>query len=100
MKSASAFLVLILATSLTGCISAKDRALRNSQPYRVGYSDGCLAAGNSDLSYRSNSGRNEEAYNSNAAYRAGWKAGFSYCRHAAGGPGSDNGNPIPDPSPR
>ena len=99
MNKAAALLAMALAAALTGCTSAQERAMQNSQPYRAGYSDGCLAATNAGASYRHGPVQNEEAFNSIPAYRAGWKSGYSSCRRTVRAPGAESGNPIPDPSP-
>ena len=96
-------LALALAAGLTmtlgGCVSAKDRAMRNSQPYQAGYADGCAAATGQGASYREGPKRNEEAFQTNTAYRAGWNSGYSVCRSNMHGPGYDPMHPIQDPSP-
>lgn len=99
MKKASAFLALAMAATLVGCMSAQDRAMRNSQPYRAGYSDGCAAATDAGASYRYGPVRNEEAMRTNKAYRAGWNSGYASCRRTIQTPGSEPGSPIPEPSP-
>jgi hypothetical protein len=85
--------------SLSGCVSAKDRAMRDSQPYRAGYADGCAAVTGQGASFREGPLRNEEAFQTNAAYRAGWNAGYSVCRRNMHGPGYDPMHPIQDPDP-
>ena len=80
-------------------MSAHDRTIRNSQPYQVGYSEGCAAATSAGASYRHEPVRNEEAMRTNEAYRAGWNTGYSACRRTIQTPGSEPGHPIPEPSP-
>jgi hypothetical protein len=90
--------VLCAAGLLSACAGPSD-AVRNSQPYQLGYSDGCAAATAAGASYRYGPVKNEEAFHSNDAYRAGWNTGYSACRQGIQMPGSDPTHPIPEPNP-
>lgn len=95
-------LALCLALMLCGCSLAtmrQDRAIRDSQPYRAGYSAGCAAANAAGSSYRYGPVRDEQAFRNNDVYRAGWNNGYSACRRTISPPGSEPGQPIPEPSP-
>ena len=89
---------------LCGCESAADRALRNSPDFKAGYSDGCSSAGTRGANPREDSVvRDEEAYRSNKAYRAGWGTGFNGCgasQPAGSMPLPPGQGPIADPNPR
>ena len=93
-----ALAITAAAAALAGC-AGPSAAVRNSQPYQVGYSDGCAAANAAGSSYRYGPVRNEDAFRSNKAYRAGWNTGYSACRRTITTPGSDPRNPIPEISP-
>ncbi len=102
MSRTAPLLALTLAAALGGCAlfpSAHDRAMRKTQPYKIGYSDGCAAANAAGSSYRYGPVRNEDAFRSNEVYRAGWNTGYSACRRTITMPGSNPGSPIPEPSP-
>ena len=91
-----------LAATLAACglfPSKQDRAIRNSQPYQVGYADGCAAANAAGASFRDGPVRNEEAFRDNAVYRAGWNTGYASCRQPMNRADSDPMNPIPQPNP-
>ena len=91
--------VPLLALALAGCALGQDRAVRNSQPYKVGYADGCAAATSAGSSYRHGPVTNEDAFRHNDAYRAGWNTGYSACRRTGNMPGTEPGQPVPEPSP-
>jgi hypothetical protein len=83
---------------LTGCglfMSPADRAMRNSQPYKNGYSDGCATANAEGASYRGGTVRDEDQFKTSRAYRSGWSSGFSACRLTTQGPARSN--PIANP---
>ena len=103
-------IALGLLVPLTACgmfMSGKERALRKSPDYRVGYQDGCNSAAPPGANKREESDnvRDEAAYKANPAYRTGWNKGLNACRVAASGGrgadpgGSPNAGPIPDLNP-
>src|ERR1700753_3884673 len=97
-------MVLALLVPLAACMSSKERALRKSPDYRVGYQDGCNSAAPPGANKREEADtvRDDEQYKHNAAYRSGWNKGLNSCRVAASGgrvadPGAaPNAGPIPD----
>ena len=102
--------VLLLLLPLMACglfMSGKERALRKSPDYRAGYQDGCNSAAPPGANKREEADkvRDEAAYKTNAAYRAGWNKGLNGCSVAARGsrgadPGAGpNSGPIPDMNP-
>jgi hypothetical protein len=71
-------LFLLCLLPLAACTSA---ALRKSPDFKAGYSDGCASASMQGANKReSGFSRDESAYQSNKAYRAGWGSGFGACR--------------------
>jgi hypothetical protein len=95
--------LLLVGFALSGCESASDRAMRNSPDYKSGYSDGCASAGARGANMRdSGRMRDEQAYQTDRVYSAGWDTGFNTCRgyqSPAGGPPLPGQGPIPDPNP-
>ena len=103
-------IALSLVVPLASCgmfMSGKERALRKSPDYRVGYQDGCNSAAPPGANKRDDNDkvRNEATYKNNPAYRSGWNRGLNGCRAAANGGrgadpgGSPNSGPIPDLNP-
>ena len=96
-------MLFLLSVALSACESASDRAMKKSPDYKAGYSDGCASAGSPGANMRADSRvRDEQAYQANAAYRAGWGTGFNACRgysSPANMPTSPGRGPIPDPTP-
>ncbi|MFL5237591.1 MAG: hypothetical protein ACJ8EL_08300 [Rhizomicrobium sp.] len=80
LRNAAALLIAFL---LAGCgTSAEDAALQKNPNFHAGYDDGCAAANTVGANPReSASPRDEELYNSDKAYHAGWGSGFSTCRN-------------------
>lgn len=99
MTRLSRFLALAVAAATLGACAGPSARIRNSQPYRAGYSDGCAAANAAGSSYRHGPVQNEDAFRTNDAYRSGWNMGYSACRRALTTPGSDPTHPIPEYSP-
>ena len=97
-------IALLAAVALAGCgillPSHRDRAAKNTPGFKAGYSDGCASATIQDTNYRADQVRDENLYNTDKHYRAGWASGFYNCRtnqtHGATGP---NTGPIPDVHP-
>jgi hypothetical protein len=102
-------IVFLLLLPLSACglfMSKETRALRKSPDYRAGYQDGCNSAygPGADKSRDTNVVRDDEAWRTSKAYRAGWGRGNSACRSTGytGGalPGTTPyGGPVRDPSP-
>jgi hypothetical protein len=101
MRLVTRFTLLALLGALSACVSASDRALRNSPDFKAGYSDGCASAGTQGANMRETSTqRDEEAYRANPAYRTGWGTGFNACRGSQPSgnvPPPPGRGPIPDP---
>lgn len=76
--------LVLLAPLLASCAlfeSRQTRAMRATPDYKAGYSDGCATAGSASANPRAETGmRDDQAYDSNAAYRMGWGEGFGACR--------------------
>jgi len=103
-KSARIFVVAVAALSLAGCgiffPSARQRAEKNSPGFKNGYSDGCASAAARGANYREPLVRDEAAYGSDKAYRAGWASGLTNCRTATTvNPATPGVGPIPDNNP-
>ena len=102
-------IALALLVPLSACglfMSQETRALRKSPDYRAGYQDGCNSAQGpgADKSRAGDLVRDDEAYRTNKAYRAGWGRGHGACRSTGytGGalPGTvPYGGPVRDPVP-
>jgi hypothetical protein len=96
-------MLLLVGLALSGCESATDRAMKNSPDYKAGYSDGCASAGSRGANMRdSGRVRDEQAYQTDRAYGAGWDTGFNTCRDyqsSTGTPPLPGQGPIPDPNP-
>lgn len=89
------------ALALTACgilfPSARERAGKETPGFKAGYSDGCASATVQDTNYRTDTIRDDSAYQTDKHYRAGWNSGFHNCStnitHNPAIPGS---GPIPD----
>jgi hypothetical protein len=77
---------------LGGCAlfeSRADRAMHKTPEYKVGYNDGCASANAEGTGMRHDTlVRDDALYESNKAYRAGWRTGMTACRPATN-PSSD-----------
>jgi len=95
---------ILVALSLAGCgiffPSARQRAEKNTPSFKNGYSDGCASANAQGSSYRHDMVRDDSAYESDKAYRAGWASGLYNCRNASSAmPAAPGVGPIPDNNP-
>jgi predicted small lipoprotein YifL len=94
-------ILIVTALSLAGCgilfPSARMRAEKDTPSFKNGYSDGCASAAAQSANRRQDFVRDEEAYQSDRVYRAGWASGFYNCR--TGGTRSPGQGPIPDNGP-
>lgn len=70
--------LLVLAVALAGCGLGRSE-FEDEPDYKAGHSDGCWTATSQVPGDPSTVTRNEEAWNSSEAYRAGWKAGYNAC---------------------
>lgn len=73
-----AHVVALLATlALSGC--ATSNANRQSAEYQAGYGDGCSTGSARASRIQQEPQRNQELYEANADYRAGWASGYNVC---------------------
>jgi len=72
----------LVAAALAGC--AQTSEYEGSLAFEAGYSDGCRTATARARPFSSDVFLNEEAFEEDAAYRAGWNTGSNTCGTAAG----------------
>ncbi|MAU62230.1 hypothetical protein [Parvibaculum sp.] len=70
--------LLALALVLAGCGLGRSE-YADDPDYKAGHSDGCWTATSQVPGDPESITRNEEAWKSSEAYRAGWKAGYNAC---------------------
>ncbi len=99
---------MLLLLPLGACslfVSKQTRALRRSPDYHAGYQDGCNSAWGPDADKRHDDTivRDDEQYQKNKAYHAGWNTGLTACRSTGYDgthmPGTVPSGPIPDQNP-
>ncbi|MBX3493864.1 MAG: hypothetical protein KF899_12945 [Parvibaculum sp.] len=72
-------IVAVLTLALAGCgLGVSEHA--DDPNYKAGRSDGCWSATSRVPGDPTTITRNEEAYKTIEAYRAGWNAGYNACR--------------------
>lgn len=71
-------LTLPLALVLGACTSSSP--FKGEPNYKLGYSDGCWTGTSMVPGDKSTITRDDVAYGSDEAYRAGWKKGYSACK--------------------
>lgn len=76
--AAAKLIGIISALALAGCVGTNSE-LRNEPNYGLGYNDGCGTANGRVSGFDSTIKRNENLYDSDRGYRAGWKDGYSSC---------------------
>ena len=77
MRFAALFLS---AAALAACASDGDMMLLSEDPaYTAGYGDGCATAIEKDKSFSTRRSRDEAAFETSRAYRAGWRQGYIQC---------------------
>jgi hypothetical protein len=92
-------LLAVLAV-LGGCMSPRDRAMRQDPAYQAGYSDGCATASARGTDYRDGGRvRDEQLYATSKPYRAGWSSGYSICNNQFDPNPTPNTNGLPDQRP-
>lgn len=67
---------------LFACATAKTedgRPLSEEPSYIAGFGDGCATATEAEKSFSTKRVRDNEAYDNDRAYRAGWRAGLLQC---------------------
>lgn len=67
-----------VALSLSAC--ASDSGLSEEPGYVAGYGDGCSTAQEEDKSFSTKRVRDADMFESDEAYRAGWRQGYQQCR--------------------
>lgn len=73
-----------LTVILTAC--ATDSGLQDEPGYVAGYGDGCSTAQEEDKSFSTKRYRDADAFESDRAYRAGWRQGYQQCKAPNGKP--------------
>lgn len=73
-----AFAGILAAAALSSC--ASDTTLLAEEPsWQAGYGDGCVTATEADKSFSTKRVRDEILFDSDRAYRAGWRQGYLSC---------------------
>ncbi|MDZ7629087.1 MAG: hypothetical protein U5J99_11875 [Parvularculaceae bacterium] len=72
----------VLLAGLTAC--ATDTGLSEEPGFIVGYGDGCATAQEQGKSFSTERHRDAEAFESDRAYRSGWRQGWQQCKDPAG----------------
>ena len=75
-----AILLISLSTLLLAGCGAGRSQYADEPNYQAGHSDGCWTATSQVPGDPKTITRNEEAFRADAAYQAGWKAGYNACR--------------------
>lgn len=73
-----------------GCASTDATQLAEEPSFQAGYGDGCVTATEDDKSFSTTRVRDEYLFDSDRAYRAGWRQGYIQCGGRASSP-SDGG---------
>lgn len=95
-------IALSLAFTLAACgifETRAQRATRNTPSYKDGYDDGCATANSAGANYRGQQVRDDELYQTDKAYRAGWANGLSMCRGSLAQQEGTRVSPVPDNEP-
>ena len=69
---------IVALLAIAGCAGANSE-LRNEPNYGLGYNDGCSTANGRVSGFDKTVRRNENLYQSDRGYRAGWKDGYGSC---------------------
>jgi hypothetical protein len=73
--------MFVFSALLAACASDGDARLLAEDPaFSAGYGDGCATAIETDKSFSTRRSRDETAFETDRAYRAGWRQGFAQCR--------------------
>jgi hypothetical protein len=80
------FAVASVAAALAACVSA-DPTLKEQPGFVAGFADGCETAREQSKSFSTKRVRDAEAFDTDDAYRAGWRQGNQECD-----------DPLPPPS--
>ncbi len=79
--------------ALAAC--ATDSGLSEEPGFVAGFGDGCATAQEEDKSFSTARHRDGDAFDSDKAYRAGWRQGWQQCKDPTGRP-SDGGLVLGD----
>lgn len=77
---AIAISVAFVPLCLSSCATVDITELRNDPGYVAGVADGCATVQESDKSFSTRRVRDENAFDSDRAYQAGWRAGLLQCK--------------------
>jgi len=72
-------LILLTATVALGCVGGIDPALLESPKYSQGYGEGCETAHQRTHAFSMKTVRDDSLFESDEAYRVGWRQGFQAC---------------------
>lgn len=76
------FVKIALAAALcvgpAACASDPNR-YQDEPGYQAGYGDGCVTATEEDKSFSTRTARDAGAFETDPAYRAGWRQGYAQC---------------------
>ncbi len=78
------FLGLLGFLFLSGCSTQIDPALREAPTFRAGYNDGCATGNGRVAGFKDTVKRNDELYEQDESYKAGWNEGYTSCGGTAG----------------
>lgn len=70
--------------ALAGCASTGSASLAEEPGFQAGYGDGCVTATEEDKSFSTKRVRDDYQFDSDRAYRAGWRQGYLSCGGRAG----------------
>ena len=76
--------VALACAALSAC--ATDQGLTEEPGFVAGFGDGCATAQEEDKSFSTKRHRDAEAFDSDRAYRAGWRQGWQQCKNPTGSP--------------
>lgn len=69
----------LCAAALAGCATGEGGSLSNEPNFAIGYGDGCQTAIERDKSFSTKTIRDAYLFDSDKAYRGGWRHGFQTC---------------------
>lgn len=77
--TAKAVLSFALAAALSACATVEGEGLADDPNFPLGYGDGCQTAIERDKSFSTKTVSDAHLFESDKAYRAGWRQGFLTC---------------------
>jgi hypothetical protein len=72
-------IAVCLASFAVSCASDEGMRLSEEPSFQAGYGDGCVTANEQDKSFSTKRARDEYLFESDRAYRAGWRQGYLQC---------------------